>query len=78
MNVVRLFSCGATTDAKDYVRNFNLLEAKVNPARHSYHVYNHAVHKQVYKLTYLISSVYVLARFFQCLKLTNYFPLKLI
>ena len=51
MNVVRLFSLGATTDAKDYLRNFNLLEAKANPARRSYHVYNHAVHKQVYKLT---------------------------
>ena len=51
MNVVRLFSLGATTDAKDYLRNFNLLEAKVNPARYSYRVYNHAVHKQVYKLT---------------------------
>ena len=42
---------GATADAKDYLRNFNLLEAKVNPARHSCRVYNHAVHKQVYKLT---------------------------
>ena len=31
MNVVRLFSLGATTDTKDYLRNFNLLEAKVNP-----------------------------------------------
>ena len=51
MNVVRLFSLGATTDAKDYLRNFNLLEAKVNPARHSYGVYNHAVYKQVSKLT---------------------------
>ena len=47
---VRLFSLGATTDAKDYLRNFNLLEAKVNPARHSYRVYNHAVHEQVCKL----------------------------
>ena len=46
MNVVRHFSLGATTDAKDY-----LLEAKENPARHSYRIYNHAVHKQVYKLT---------------------------
>ena len=27
MNVVRLFSLGATTDAKDYLRNLNLLEA---------------------------------------------------
>ena len=51
MNVVRLFSLGATTDAKDYRQNFNLFEAKVNPARHSYCVYNHAVHKQVHKLT---------------------------
>ena len=51
MNVVHLFSLGATADAKGYLRNFNLLEAKVNPARHSYHVHNHAVHKQVYKLT---------------------------
>ena len=51
MNVVRLFSLGATTDAKDCLRNFNLLEAKVNPARYSYRVYNDAVHKQVYKLT---------------------------
>ena len=51
MNVVRLFSLGATTDTKDYLRNFNLLEAKVNPARYSYCVYNPAVHKQVYKLT---------------------------
>ena len=51
MNVVRLFSLGATTDAKDYLRNFNLLEAKVNPTRHSYRVHNHAVNKQVYKLT---------------------------
>ena len=51
MNVVRLFSLGAATDAKDYRQNFNLFEAKVNPARHSYRVYNHAVHKQVYKVT---------------------------
>ena len=51
MNVVRLFSLGATTDAKDYLRNFNLLEAKVNPTKHSYRVHNHAVNKQVYKLT---------------------------
>ena len=51
MNVVRHFSLGATTDAKDYRQNFNLLEAKENPARHSYRIYNHAVHKQVYKLT---------------------------
>ena len=51
MNVVCLFSLGATTDATNYLRNFNLLEAKVNAVRHSYHVYNHAVHKQVYKLT---------------------------
>ena len=51
MNVVRLFSLRATTDAEDYLENFNLLEAKVNPARHSYHVYNHAVHKQVYRMT---------------------------
>ena len=50
-NAVHLFSLGATTDAKDYLQNFNLLGAKVNPARHSYLVYNHAVHKQVYKLT---------------------------
>ena len=48
------FSLGATTDAEDYLQNFNLLEAKVNPARHSYRVYNHAIHKQVYKLTWLI------------------------
>ena len=68
----------ATTDAKDYLGNFNLLEVKVNPARQSYRVYNHALHKQVSKLTELISSVYVHVRFFQCLKLTNYFPLKLI
>ena len=51
MNVVRLFSLGATTDAEDYLQNFNLLEAKVNLARHSYRVYNHAVHKQVYRMT---------------------------
>ena len=51
MNVVRLFSLGATADAKDSLRNFNLLEAKVNPMRHSYGVYNHAVYKQVSKLT---------------------------
>ena len=51
MNVVRLFSLGATTDAKDYLQNFDLVEAKVNPTRYSYYVYNHAVHKQVYKLT---------------------------
>ena len=51
MNVVRLFSLGFTTEAKDYLRNFNLPEAKVNPARHSYGVYNHAVHKQVYNMT---------------------------
>ena len=51
MNVVRLFSLGATTDAEDYLQNFNLLEAKVNPSRHSHRVYNHAEHKQVYKLT---------------------------
>ena len=44
------FSLGATTDAEDYLQNFNLLEAKVNPARHSYHVYNQAVHKQVYRM----------------------------
>ena len=77
MNVVRPFSPGATTDAKDYLRNFKLLEAKVNHAKYSYRVYNHAVHKQVYKLTQQISSVYVHARSFQCLKLTNYFSLKL-
>ena len=29
------FSLGYTTDAEDYLQNFNLLEAKVNPARHS-------------------------------------------
>ena len=40
-----VFSLGATTDAKDYLRNFNLLEAKRNPATHSYREYNHAVHK---------------------------------
>ena len=51
MNVAGLFSLGATTDAKDYLQNFNLLEAKVIPPRHSYRVYNHAVHKQVSKLT---------------------------
>ena len=51
MNVVRLFSLGATTDTKDYLRNFNLLEAKVSPPRHSYRVNSHAVHKQVYKRT---------------------------
>ena len=51
VNFARPFSLGATTDAKDYQRNFNLLEAKVNPARYSYRVYNHSVHKQVYKLT---------------------------
>ena len=51
MNVVRLFSLGATNDAKDCLRNFKLLEVKVSPARYSYRVYNHAVHKQVYKLT---------------------------
>ena len=72
MNVVRIFSFGATTDVKDYLQNFNLLEAKINPARYSYRVYNHAVHKQVYKLTQLISSVYVIQ-----LKLSNYFRLKL-
>ena len=51
MNVIGLSSLGATTDAKDYLPNFNLLKAKANPARHSYRVYNHAVHEQVYKLT---------------------------
>ena len=51
MNVARHFFLGATTDAEDYLQNFKLLEAKVNPARHFYHVHNHAVHKQVYKLT---------------------------
>ena len=51
MNVVRHFFLGATTDAEDYLQNFKLVEAKVNPARHFYHVYNHSVHKQVYKLT---------------------------
>ena len=51
MNAVCLFSLGATTDSKVYLRNFKLLEAKVNPARYSYCVYNPAVHKQVYKLT---------------------------
>ena len=71
MNVVRLFSLRATTDAKDYLQNFNLLKAKANPAEHSYRVYNHAVHKQIF-------SIYVHARFFQCLKLTKHFPLKLI
>ena len=40
MNVVRFFSLGTTT-AKDYLKvrifaKLNLLEAKVNPARHSY------------------------------------------
>ena len=35
MNIVCLFSLGATTDAEDYLQNFNLIEAKVNPARHS-------------------------------------------
>ena len=58
MNVVRLFPLEATTAAKDYIkggggwggvegflRNFNLLGAKVNLAKHSYHVYNNAVHK---------------------------------
>ena len=53
MNVVRLFPLEATTAAKDYLkggvegflRNFNLLGAKVNLAKHSYHVYNNAVHK---------------------------------
>ena len=45
------FSLGATTDAEDYMQIFNLQEAKVNPARHSYRVYNHALHKQVYTLT---------------------------
>ena len=56
MNVVRLFSLGATTYAKDYLQNFNLPEAKVNLARHSYRVFNYAVHKQVYKLTQLLCS----------------------
>ena len=51
MNAVRLFSYRATTDTKDYLQNFNLLEAKVSPPRHSYPVNSHAVHKQVYKLT---------------------------
>ena len=51
MNVVCHFFLGATTDAKDYLQNFNLLEANVNLAIHSYRIYNHAVHKQVYKLT---------------------------
>ena len=51
MNVVRLFSVGDTTDAKDNLQNFNLIETKVNSARHSHHVYDHAVHRQVYKLT---------------------------
>ena len=51
MNAVRLFSYRATTDTKDYLQNFNLLEAKVSPPRHSYRVNSHAVHKQVYKLT---------------------------
>ena len=51
MIVVRLFSLRATTDAKYYLQNFNLLEAKGNSGRYSYRVYNHAVHKQVYKLT---------------------------
>ena len=51
MNVRRIFSLGATTDAKDCLQNFNLLEANVNPARYSYRVNNHAVHKQIYKLT---------------------------
>ena len=51
MNVRRIFSLGATTDAKDCLQNFNLLEANVNPATYSYRVNNHAVHKQIYKLT---------------------------
>ena len=29
----------------EFLQNFNLLEAKVNPARHSYQAYNHAVPK---------------------------------
>ena len=49
-NKSQLISLGATANAKDYLRNFNVLEAKVKPTRHSYRVYNHAVHK-VYKLT---------------------------
>ena len=27
----------------EFLRNFNLLETIVNPARHSYRVYNHAL-----------------------------------
>ena len=33
----------ATTDAKDYLGNFNLLEVKVNPARQSYRVYKYII-----------------------------------
>ena len=51
MNVVHIFSFAATTDAKDCLQNFNLLETKVNPSRYSYDVNSHAVQKQVYKLT---------------------------
>ena len=50
MNVVCLFSLGPTT-AKDYLKagisaKFQpFRETKVNPARNSYRVCNHAVHK---------------------------------
>ena len=39
MNVVLFFSLGATIDARDCLPNFNLLEAKLNPARYSYRAY---------------------------------------
>ena len=51
MNDVSLFYFNATADAKDYLQNFNLLEANENLARYSHRVHNHAAHKQAYNLT---------------------------
>ena len=49
MNGACLFSLGPAT-AKDYIKaeisaKFQPVETKVNPARNSYRVYNHTVHK---------------------------------
>ena len=51
MNDISLFYFDATADAKDYLRNFNLLEANENLARYSCRVHNHAAHTQAYNLT---------------------------
>ena len=71
MNVARLFSLGTNT-ANDYLkagilRNFSLLEAKVNPVRHILTAYIIMQYTNMYKLKQPIFSVYVCVRFFQCL-----------